>query len=94
MFKCQSCGTQVPHGVSQRKRVTRKRPRTYGQHWLRVRNSKKVRDTHIHRELPRSKDGGRVRGKPRFIEILVPLHTGWEIAREIGVCPACFSKAA
>ncbi len=86
MYKCQSCGTQVPRGTRQIKRVSRKRSRIYSQHWLIVRNTKKARDTHIHRDLPRSQRGGKKNGQPRFIEVLVPNHTGWEIAEEQRIC--------
>lgn len=89
MFTCQQCGTQVPRGVAERKLVTRKRPRVYSQVWVRVRNTQEARDHHLFRYLPRSRDGGKVRGKPRFIEVLVPEHTGWEIGEERRVCRRC-----
>jgi hypothetical protein len=75
--------------VSPRKLVTRQRPRTYSQEWVRVINSQKAKDSHEWRDLPQSKSGGRVRGKPRYIEVLIPKHTGWEIAEEVNVCPEC-----
>jgi hypothetical protein len=89
MFKCQKCGTQVPRGVPERKLITRKRPRTYGQKWVVARGTEKSKDAHVWRDLPRSRSGGRVKGKPRYIEVLVPLHTGWEIAEEQRVCSRC-----
>jgi hypothetical protein len=89
MFKCQQCGTQVPRGVSERKLVTRKRPRVYSQVWVRARNTPEAKDSHTWRDLPRARSGGKVRGKPRYLEILVPQHTGWEIAEEQRVCAHC-----
>ena len=92
MFKCQLCGTQVPRGVPPQLVITQKRPRVYSHHWLVAPNCQRARDTRLWRELPRSKNGGRKNGKPRFIEIYVPNHSGWEIAREMRACGACAAK--
>ena len=88
MFKCQLCGTQVPRGIPQQKLITNRRPQIYSQQWTRAPNTEanKLREW---RELPRSQSGGRKHGKPRFIEVLIPKHTGWEIAEEKDVCPRC-----
>jgi hypothetical protein len=91
MYICQLCGTQVPRGTPQRKLITKRRPQVYTQTWVRVRNTEAHR-LRIWRELPRSKDGGRKKGKPRFIEIAVPKHIGWEIAEEKRVCPKCAKR--
>jgi hypothetical protein len=40
---------------------------------------------------PPSLRDGRHKGKPCFIEVLIPKRTGWESAEERSVCPACFS---
>jgi hypothetical protein len=88
MYICQFCGTQVPRGTPQRKLITKRRPQIYSQQWVRAPNTE-ANKTREHRKLPRSKDGGRNNGKPRFIEVLIPKHTGWEIAEEKRVCPAC-----
>jgi hypothetical protein len=90
MYKCQLCGTQVPPGTPQKKRITRTRPQTYSQEWVRVRNTE-ANKLRTWRELPRSRSGGRHKGKPRFIEVLVPKHIGWEIAEERSACRNCFS---
>jgi hypothetical protein len=90
MYKCQLCGTQIPRGTPQKKLITRTRPQIYSQEWVRVRNTE-ANKLRTWRELPRSRDGGRHKGKPRFIEVLVPTHTGWEIAEERSVCRNCFA---
>ncbi|MGN6369542.1 MAG: hypothetical protein ACTHN5_14890 [Phycisphaerae bacterium] len=93
MFKCQLCGTQVPRGTPQHKLITQRRPQIYSQEWTRAPNTpaNKLRPW---RELPRSKSGGKRHGKPRFIEVLIPKHTGWEIAEEKTVCPRCAKHPA
>jgi hypothetical protein len=92
MYKCQLCGTQVPRGTPQKKLITRTRPQIYSQEWVRVRNTE-ANKLRMWRELPRSRDGGRHKGKPRFIEVLVPKHTGWEIAEERAACHGCFHQS-
>jgi hypothetical protein len=74
--------------------VTQKREQVYSHKWTRVLNTQKNRGKRYWRELPRSKDGGRNKGKPRFIEVLVPEHVGWEIACEKRACPACVRMKA
>ena len=93
MFKCQLCGTQVPRGTPQKKLITQRRPQIYSQQWTRAPNTEANR-ARLHRKLPRSEDGGRKNGKPRFIELLIPKHTGWEIAKEIPICPRCAKHPA
>jgi hypothetical protein len=88
MYICQLCGTQVPRGTPQKKLVTKRRPQIYSQEWVRAPNTE-ANKARVHRKLPRSRDGGRHKGKPRFIEVLIPKHTGWEIAEEKRVCAAC-----
>jgi hypothetical protein len=92
MFTCQLCGAHVPRGVPRRLVVTLRRPRIYSARWTRTRNTPYARDHYDWRDLPRSKNGGRIHGKPRYIEVLIPQHTGWEIAREKAACPACASS--
>ncbi len=52
-------------------------------------NTKRNQERGEWRKLPRKKDGGRKNGKPRFIEVLIPNHTGWEIVKEERACPKC-----
>ena len=96
MFKCQLCGTQVPRGTPQQKLITKRRPQIYSQEWTRAPNTEanKLREW---RELPRSQSGGRggrKNRKPRFIEVLIPKHIGWEIAEEKRICPRCAKRPA
>ena len=89
MFKCQVCGTQVPRGVPSKLIVTQTRPRIYAQHWVRAVNTPLSKESHMWRDLPRRHNGGKKKGQPHFIEILIPKHVGWEIVEEKRACPAC-----
>jgi len=94
MFKCQLCGTQVPRGVLSQLVVTRKRHRIYSEKWMVVPNTQHHRDHRVWRDLPRSRCGGKHQGKPRLIEIYVPVHVGWEIAEAKRACRPCVSRRA
>jgi hypothetical protein len=94
MYRCQVCGTIVPRGVSRKTVVIQKRARVYAQHWVRAPNTQENRDRFQFRELDRKRRGGKKGGKPRFIEILVPRHEGWEIVKEVGVGTLCQRKVA
>lgn len=91
MFKCQLCGRQVPRSVPSRLVITKKREKIYSYQWVRAPNTERNKKR-VHRSLPRSKDGGRKNGKPRFIEVEIPQHTGWEIAEEKRACPTCANR--
>jgi hypothetical protein len=74
--------------------VVERRAKVYSQHWVRAPNTEVNKERFQWRDLDRKRRGGRKQGKPRFIEILVPRHEGWEIVKEVGVCALCQRKVA
>ncbi len=76
MFRCDECGTVVPAGVRETKVVVETRPREY-----------EARGGGRENFRPRGR--GPMGRRARRQRVFDKGGTGWEIVREVSVCPKC-----
>lgn len=87
MYKCEVCKKSAPQGVARKTIVRVKRMKTYSARSTPVKNGRSMGKV-INRPNVYFEDGDKKLDFPPD-----PGGHGWEIAKEIQLCPSCFEKA-